>query len=79
MTIADINHRKPNERMRLREGEQEQPPFRSNRYFQMNGDWYITLRGGTIKGPYGSQLQAEETMNSVLSMRVSDNWNTYSL
>ncbi len=64
---------------RLREGEKKSPPFRSKRFFQMNGGWYIALRGGAIKGPYTSQLHAEEMMKSVLSMRVSQNWDTHSL
>lgn len=65
--------------VRARDGEKQPPPFRSNRYFQMNGGWYIALRGGAVKGPYDSQLQAKEMMLSVLSMRISQNWDTHSL
>lgn len=34
-------------------------PFRSGRFFQMNGRWYFQLRGEPPRGPYADKREAQ--------------------
>ena len=47
--------------MEHRTGESSNIPFRTQRYFCINGVWYFQTRGGGQQGPYVSkeEMQAE--------------------
>lgn len=42
-----------------RSGETRNIPFRSNRYFCINGTWYFMTREGTQMGPFIDKREAE--------------------
>ncbi|MYM63612.1 DUF6316 family protein [Pseudomaricurvus sp. HS19] len=44
----------------IRQGEQGQPPHRSERFFKKETYWYYTTREGVEIGPYDNRSMAEE-------------------
>lgn len=42
-----------------RAGETSHTPFRSQRHFCINGEWYFLTRGGGQEGPYTSRKEME--------------------
>lgn len=42
-----------------RNGESRHIPFRSNRYFCINGTWYFMTREGSQLGPFIDKREAE--------------------
>jgi hypothetical protein len=42
-----------------RTGEKQHIPFRSQRYFCINGAWYFQTRGGGQKGPFQTKDEME--------------------
>ena len=45
--------------MQVRAGDLKQHYFRSDRYFQSNGQWHFATREQTIEGPYPTRAKAE--------------------
>jgi hypothetical protein len=42
-----------------RAGENSNIPFRNERYFCMNGEWFFETRGGGQQGPYDNKQEME--------------------
>ncbi len=42
-----------------RSGETSHTPFRTQRHFCINGEWYFLTRGGGQQGPYASRQEME--------------------
>ncbi|MDH5735832.1 MAG: DUF6316 family protein, partial [Gammaproteobacteria bacterium] len=42
-----------------RTGEDRNIPFRTDRYFCSNGEWYFLTRGGGQQGPFSSKADME--------------------
>ncbi|MGC1953075.1 MAG: DUF6316 family protein [Gammaproteobacteria bacterium] len=51
---------------RNRRGETRAIPFRSRRLFEVNGSWYVALRGELPKGPYESKQEAAAELVELL-------------
>lgn len=45
-----------------RRGETGSHPFRSGRFFIVNGTWYFATREGPDKGPFASRAAAEAAL-----------------
>ena len=45
--------------MKVRSGEKQKGWFRSNRFLQINGDWFFITREMTEEGPFYSKQEAE--------------------
>jgi len=45
--------------MQHRAGEDQNIPFRNERYFCANGVWYFETRGGAQKGPFINKQEME--------------------
>lgn len=43
---------------RNRRGETQTIPFRSGRVLEINGSWYLAIRGESAKGPYLNKQEA---------------------
>jgi hypothetical protein len=49
-----------------RRGETRAIPFRSGRLFEINGSWYLALRGQLPKGPYENKQEAAAELVELL-------------
>jgi hypothetical protein len=49
-----------------RKGEQGSFPFRSGRFFSVEGRWFFTTREGVDHGPYASKEEAEAELTLFL-------------
>ena len=82
LELEDFRKAQPNkEEHIIRAGETSHPPFRTERFFNMQGDWYYTLRGGRVRGPFPSRKAALHELHSKLHIDqdVSHNWETHTL
>jgi len=43
----------------LREGEIRKTWFRTERFYSINGEWYLSLRNGETAGPFDTKADAE--------------------
>ena len=50
-----------------REGESRPYPFRSGRFFNVNGEWFFSTREGATFGPYAERSRAEEACTTFLN------------
>jgi len=49
-----------------RKGESGSFPFRSGRFFSVEGKWFFTTREGVDHGPFGSKEEAEAELSLFL-------------
>ncbi|MCH8499358.1 MAG: DUF6316 family protein [Marinobacter sp.] len=52
--------------MYVRKGEPEKSWFRSDRFAQVNGEWFFQTREGTFEGPFGSLQEASNALQYYL-------------
>ncbi len=45
--------------------------FRTDRYIQINEQWYFMTRGGSQEGPFRNRLEAEESLKLFIAVRNS--------
>lgn len=55
-----------------REGESLPFPFRSGRYFTVNGEWYFTTREAPAFGPFTDRTRAEAACTRFLNRKALD-------
>ncbi|MES9990327.1 MAG: DUF6316 family protein [Candidatus Thiodiazotropha sp.] len=53
-----------------RYGEEGYPPFRTQRLFSENGQWYFDTREGTQLGPYHDLKQAKQALALFVAQRL---------
>ncbi|MDQ1363026.1 MAG: hypothetical protein QG652_886 [Pseudomonadota bacterium] len=58
-----------------RNGENRNIPFRSNRYFCINGAWYFTTREGPQLGPFIDKREAEAELMLFVREKTLQNSN----
>lgn len=46
--------------------------FRTERYVQINEQWYFMTRGGSQEGPFRSKMEAEESLRLFIAVRNSN-------
>ncbi len=46
------------------------PPFRSDRFYTENGQWYFAIRRGPDQGPYASREDAEAALEIFLAEQL---------
>ena len=57
-----------------RAGENKNVPFRTERYFCSNGEWYFLTRGGGQEGPFINKEEMEaELLLFIRSQSMSNN------
>lgn len=57
--------------LRFREGETRPHPFRSGRFFSVNGEWYFGTRERPAMGPFVSRQHAEQACAHYLRTRTA--------
>ena len=67
----------PKELQISREGEMSNPPSRTERFFQMEGEWYFNKRGGDVAGPYRCLSDAEQEVTQITGGMIGDPWKSY--
>lgn len=55
-----------------REGETRPYPFRSGRFFTVNGEWYFTTREAPAFGPFTDRTRAEEACQRFLTRKLME-------
>lgn len=48
--------------MKKRQGENAQAWFRSNRFYNVKGNWYFSTREGVDFGPFDNQQEASDAL-----------------
>lgn len=56
----------------FREGESRPYPFRSGRFFNVNGAWYYTTREARAVGPFIDRAQAEAACQRHLTLKLKE-------
>lgn len=56
-----------------RNGETRNVPFRSNRYFCINGTWYFMTREGNQMGPFIDKREAEAELMMFIREKSMEN------
>ncbi len=54
-----------------RHGELGSVPFRSGRFFQLNGRWYFQLRGEPPMGPYADRREAQSEFLALMRRQAT--------
>lgn len=57
---------------RNRSGEQGRFPFRSERFYQENGQWYFQTREGTLIGPFKDMAEARKALAVFVAERIQE-------
>lgn len=57
----------------IRAGESSTIPFRTQRYFCANGDWYFLTRGGGQRGPFSSKEEMEAELLLYIREKTMEN------
>ncbi len=82
LELEDFRNEQPGQKQRaFRAGETSHPPFRSERFFNMQSSWYYTLRGGQVNGPFPSRESAVHELHRKLHIEdeVGHNWETHTI
>ena len=56
-----------------RQGEAGSAPFRTGRFFSVNGNWYFSTREGTDCGPYRNRSEAEAALSNLVRNKTFRN------
>ena len=56
-----------------RAGESQHIPFRNERYFCSNGEWYFEVRGGGLKGPFADRQEMEAELLLFIRDKSTEN------
>lgn len=51
---------------RNRHGEQGGIPFRSSRFYSVNGEWFFAIRRGPDRGPFVNKAEAKKALVNFL-------------
>ena len=54
---------------KLRRGEAGNVPFRSGRFFSVNGNWYFATREGLNEGPFATRQVAQAALLNFVRAR----------
>ena len=57
--------------MKVRSGELQRGWYRSNRFQQVNGDWFFITREVTEEGPFNSKQEAEQASSNYIHKKTS--------
>jgi hypothetical protein len=58
--------------LKFREGESRPYPFRSGRYFNINGAWYYATREARSVGPFPERAQAEAACRRHIANKLQE-------
>jgi len=58
-----------------RTGEERSIPFRTNRYYCVNGTWYFMTREGSQLGPFIDKREAEAELTMFIREKSMENSN----
>ena len=58
-----------------RRGEQGDPPYRSNRLYRANGQWFFDTREGTQFGPFRTPEEARKVLAFFIAQNVHESGN----
>jgi hypothetical protein len=50
-----------------RDGETSRPPFRRNRVYRSDDQWFFLTRAGRPKGPYNSEKEVQTALERYLT------------
>ena len=54
----------------IRSGETTVHPFRSDRFYHADNNWYFLIRGGASRGPYESRDDAAAGLNEYIETQM---------
>lgn len=57
--------------LRHRAGEARSYPFRSGRFFSVNGEWYFSTRESPAMGPFTDRDRAEHALGRFLERKLA--------
>ncbi|KZX56867.1 hypothetical protein A3709_03555 [Halioglobus sp. HI00S01] len=56
---------------RRKSDQEEKSFFRSDRFFEHNGQWFFATREGTTEGPFGDRIQAQARLEAYIKVANS--------
>lgn len=56
--------------LEFREGETRPYPFRTGRFFSINGEWYFTTRETPAFGPFVDRQRAEQACDRFVQLKL---------
>ena len=54
------------------EEEAEQTPTRTERFYEVNGQWYFAVRKGEDRGPFQSKEEARAALRTYIVERLAE-------
>ncbi len=52
--------------------EKEQAPARSERFYEVNGEWFFAVRKGPDRGPYASKEAARAALRTYIVEQLAE-------
>ena len=66
--VEETDEKRPSESSGVRKGEESAKPFRSDRFFQVDGAWFFSTREGIDIGPYSTKEDAEREERNLVKL-----------